>query len=152
MNYFNLPFEMKDMMRHFILTGKVDISLAKPPLAIIDETDGSYRLNISRVDEEEYWQSYGDEKELKIVISPRATPTEIREFVLANADFIKKKQEKYEVSQIRPRPKTARNIKYMQQRESGKKFSEIAEDAPEPTNYAEVNIAYRREKQRRNKH
>lgn len=104
MRYFSFPTEMKALLRHYIETDAVDLSLVRPPIAVIDERDNTYRLNIDDIDQEEYWEEYPDQKDFKLVIPNGTRTSEIIEFIrrekvyideqLGNSDIPKKKMKK----------------------------------------------------------
>ena len=88
MKYFSFPSEMKAFLRHYIKTDEIDLSLVKPPIAAIDDRDNTYRLNIDDVDQDEYWEDYPDQKQLKLVIPNGTRTSEIIEFVKKEKDYI----------------------------------------------------------------
>lgn len=88
MTYFGFPTEMKALMRHYIKTDEIDLSLVHPPIAVIDERDNTYRLNNDDADYEEYWEDYPDQKEFKLVIPNGTRTSEIIEFVRKEKEYI----------------------------------------------------------------
>jgi len=90
MRQFSFPTEMKALMRHYIKADEIDLSLVRPPIAVIDERDNTYRLNIDDVDHEEYWEDYPDQKEFKLVIPNGARTSEIIEFIRQEKPYIDK--------------------------------------------------------------
>jgi hypothetical protein len=102
MRHFSFPTEMKALLRHYIKTNTIDLSLVRPPIAVIDERDNTYRLNIDDIDQEEYWEEYPDQKDFKLVIPNGTRTSEIIEFIrkekayideqLGNSDIPKKKK------------------------------------------------------------
>jgi hypothetical protein len=90
MRFFGFNIEMKGFIRHFIKTSEIDFDLMKSRIAIIDNRDNTYKLNIDSVDEDEYWEDYPDQESLKIVIPNGTRISEIIEFVKAEKDYINK--------------------------------------------------------------
>lgn len=88
MKHFQLPIEMKGLIRHYLKTDEINLSLMRPPIAVVDDRNNTYRLNIDEVDEEEYWEDYQDLKSVKLIIPDKTTVTEIIEFVRREKRFI----------------------------------------------------------------
>jgi predicted metal-dependent hydrolase len=151
MHYFNLPFEMKDFLRHYIVHDVIDYSLARSKISLICDYDNSYVLNLSKVDEDEYWESYVDEKQLRLVIPFGASITELKNFITAHQDFIKEKQQLIgERKKNSPRFNAKRDARVMQLVAEGKSYKQVAKIVTDefgvPKSQGEIGVIVKRQR------
>lgn len=144
--HFNFPYGMSHFLRVYILENKIDYSLARSSLALINELDNTHRLGVEKRDEEYYWDFYEGAKEFKLVIPSGASISEIREFITENKDFIDEKLKLMNPNRKRrnaPRYNARRDARVKELWAKGLKHREIAKNLSEEFNgtYDDSDIA-----------
>lgn len=112
--HFNFPNGMRDFLHTFIKDEKIDYSLVRPDLYLISESTRSGRSSESEETDSEGWQAYQDSflnpdldrddiQELKLIISPEASITDIVAFIRQHKNFIEAQQGKLSARRTRVR-------------------------------------------------
>lgn len=119
MREFNLPKEMKPLIRNFLKKDKIDFTLVKSSLLLISEIDKTSVTNLDAEDLSEL-EDYVDNQNLILIIPSGATINEIVDFVRMNKRFIKEKQQLVApVRRTKSRPNSRRDKAILELHQKG---------------------------------